>query len=313
MNRIKNPKVSFIEANTDVVGLIHSYFPEYNTDGLVVCPWHRDTKPSLHISEDGRAFCHACGEKAKDIVELVAKLEDLDYEQTKELLYGRIVDVVPECELKAYGKKLGLDAVEYLTMNRHLPSSVIVQFQIGRDPSDNRITLPIYDQFGSCVNIRRMGWLREHKTKALNIKGKGEVRLYPEHLIVKERRLLLVEGEWDMLCGRGFDLPTVTWTGGANGWNDKYTYLFADKLVWILYDNDGAGKKGARQVLEKLQGVAYQAEILKPLDSEGKDLTDWSFTNPQALQFLETDMKTYKFPRRGKKKRYCPMCGQEMK
>lgn len=311
-----DPKVLFLTRNLDILSLVRSYFPEYEPDGLVLCPSHEDSKVSLHINPHGKAYCHSCGFFAKDIVDLISKLDNLPYREVKDMLYNDYVDAIPEAQVTAYQLRLpwhGEAWCHYLVKRRNLSSRVGKDYKLGLDPSDNRITIPIYDQFGSCVNIRRMGWLKEHKEKALNMNGHGEVRLFPENKIVMERRLLLVEGEWDCLCGRAFGLPTVTWTGGASNWNEKYENFFKGKAVWVWYDNDEAGRKGQEQALQRLGSLPAYLNTVSPPSLKENDLTEYSFSGPNFLEWLRDTIKAYKFPKRALRKKYCVTCGQEVK
>lgn len=303
---IKDPKVSFIETHADIPGILNSYFPR---DRPTLCPFHDDHKASLQLYENGGAHCFGCGFHANNIVDLVAKMEDLDFIQTREMLYGEIVDAIPESLVMACHKKLTREAKEYL-QDRNITLGIIKEFKIGYEPATKRITIPVYDQFGTCVNVRRMGWLKSHKEKAINMKGHGEIRLFPENRIVKERRLLLVEGEWDCLVGRANGLPACTWTGGASSWNGKHEYLFRNKAVWILYDHDEAGRKGADQAIKVLKELTPHWTCLAPLSRvKGSDLSNWLRVLPERVQRLKYDIESFKFPKREKRMKVCPMCG----
>ena len=315
---VKDPQVSFIEGSTDILSVIRSYFPEYEDGRLVLCPNHTDEKASLSISLNGKAKCHGCGLVARDIVDFVAKMNDLDYEEVKTMMYEEIVNGIPESKVqacvKALGehKKLRTAARKYLRKTRNLSSSVIEEFKLGYEASSERITIPIYDKFKTCVNMRRIAWTMAYSPKALNLKGHGEVRLFPENKIVFERRLLLVEGEWDCLVGRSMGLPTCTWTGGAASWNEKYEHFFRDKAVWVLYDNDKAGDTGATQAMNKLE-AAQSVHMVANFFERGTDLTDISKANPSWLSALKKTIESFKFPSNHKPKKFCPTCGAEVK
>ena len=317
MKTLKDPLVKFIESESDIVDIISSYFPEWmDISQNVLCPFHEDNKtPSLHIDPSGKGYCHGCGHKFRDVVDLVSQMEGWDYQKTKHELYSDLIHAIPESEVRAYTFNLAKNkkALSWLTFERNISTQVQNKYKVGYEPKSKRLTIPIYDQFDCCVNIRRMGWLKSHRNKALNVKGRGEVKLFPEKDLILERRILLVEGEWDALCARSYGLPAVSWTGGAGSWNDKYTPMFKGKAVWICYDNDKAGDKGVEQAYQKLKGVAEFVDIMAiPPDLKGKDLTDWSFEYPNLLQEFKSCLKEYKFPKRVGKKKICPCCGQEL-
>lgn len=320
MKTLKDPLVSFIENESDVPDIISSYFPDWMDIGQnVLCPFHDDSKTrSLHIDPSGKGYCHGCGHKFKDVVDLVAQMEGWDYQRTKHELYADLIHAIPESEVGVYVTLLNRlnskKAQDWLTMERNISLQVQAKYKIGYEPKSKRLTIPIYDQFDCCVNIRRMGWLKSHRCKALNVKGRGEVRLFPEKDLILERRILLVEGEFDMLCARSFGLPAVTWTGGASNWNEKYENMFRGKAVWICYDNDKAGEEGMVHAYQKLLEIAESVVgVCHSKQTKGKDITDWSFTRPKFLKDLRGKIEIYKFPVRVGKKKICPRCGQIIK
>lgn len=316
---ISDRMVNYIQAKADIEGIIRSMFPDYVTDGLVVCPFHEEKKASLHISPDGKAKCHGCCTfYATNIVDLYGKVHDIGYHEARRVLYDMVVKAIPKSKVRAFmaylNSKRGAEpkhARKYIEDVRRLDMRVAQDFGMGLDPHTHRLTLPVYDQFGSCVNIRLLAWSKKSDCKVINTKDHGEVRLYPEWLIVKEDRVVLVEGEFDMLIGRQYGLPTCTWTAGASNWGNNWTWILKDKIVFILYDNDEAGRKGTDEAVEKLKGVSRCTIVLDPLMKEGKDLNDWARLDHTKVQFLASDVEAYKAPEIVHKN-ICPHCGQEM-
>ena len=304
-----------IEKEVDTVAILSSYFPEWmDISQNVKCPFHDDNlTPSLHIDPSGKGFCHACSYAFSNIVDLVAKMEDITELEAIRMIYSDVIDAIPEHEIEAYVRVLSKNkqAMSYLK-RRKISEGIIHKFKLGFEPSSNRITIPIYDRFGFCRNIRRMGWLPEHRTKTLNSKGRGEVRLFPEKTLLLKRRILLVEGEWDALCGMSHGLDCVTWTGGASNVNKKFVPLFNGKAVWIMYDNDSAGVKGALLNYSTLNGAVAHKEILEIPKRVGKDLTDLTKAkdSDEWIYCLKDVVESYKFSKHKKKDCYCPTCGQ---
>ena len=315
MKRIKTPIALFVEREGVPPNIIKSYFPSWQVgQENVNCPWHDDTKASLHIHPSGKAYCHGCNTAASDVIELVAKMEEKNYAEATKIVHDIIVDPIPESKIMAFKKVLwrNEDALAYLQINRNLTEGTINKFDLGLDPKDDRILIPIRNEFGACVNVRRMGWLKKHERKALNRKEHGEARLFPEGSLALERRVLLCEGEFDCMVARQFGLPAVTWTCGATSWNEKYNYLFQDKAVWILYDNDAGGKQGAELVVKRLDGVAYRTEVVKPLVLNLNDITDWSFNHGHELLALLQRIQDYRFPAKVQVAKICPYCRQKV-
>lgn len=313
--RINDRMVSVIEAKADIPNLIRGWFPEWMGDGNILCPFHNDTNASLHISPDGKAKCYGCDFHARNIVHLFAKMQGVPYDQARKDLYEMVVKAVPMQMVGRMAANLTVErkAYNYLLYKRNLRRTLIQYYQLGLDPHTKRISIPIYDQFMTPVNIRLIAgpWMKETKNKAINLKGHGEIRLYPEWQLIHESKILLVEGEFDCLCARGYSIPAVTWTGGAGGFSKDHIGLLADKTVFLLYDNDEAGEEGKWLMVEKLRGVAREVKVIDPLASEGKDLTDWSFSHEDKVVRLSEYIKSYTVTKE-KIQHMCPTCGRPM-
>jgi DNA primase len=311
---ITDRMLNCIIAKTDVPNTIRSYFPEWISGCFnVVCPFHDDTDPSLHISENGKAHCFGCNWSACNIVDLCSKMEGLAYSEMREVMYKQIVNAIPGQKAFKFHKNLMKNdkALDYVLRKRMITQTQVTKYQLGLDPNTERITVPIYDQFGYLVNIRYIAWDKPSKFKVINDNGHGAARLYPEVDLVKHDKVLLVEGEWDCLIGKTFGLPAITWTGGAGSWDHQYDWMFKNKLVFVLYDNDEAGKAGTQQAVEALRKVAHYVIIPPPL-VRGKDLSDWLRKEPSlAVGIMQSIIKT-KLPEI-KQTKTCPCCGQEVK
>ena len=328
--KVNDKMVSFLEARLDIEEIVHTYFPEWQPDGMVVCPFHDDTKASLHISPEGKAKCHSgqCGWSASNIIDFFSKIEGVTYDKARWLLYEMVVKTIPESRVDTYKKQIWggfksftlgkAPCIRYLLNTRKLGSTTIGKYGIGYDTKTKRITIPIYDQFNRCVNIRKIGWTKKQRdfAKALNTKGYGKVRLYPENQIINEKKIVLVEGEWDMLIGRQAGLPTATWTGGAGGWNDEFAWLFQDKIVFILYDNDRAGVEGAYNQELRISEIADWVEVCSPLSlNVGKDLSEWYGNRVMGMDSFVDHVINFELPvnTKTKKVKRCPCCGQIIK
>jgi len=314
--KMQDRMLDVIVAKSDIPNMIRSWFPDYIDDNNVICPFHDDVNASLHLSPDGKAKCHGgCGFFARNVVDLFAKMEDFTYDEARKILYDEISNAIPVSRVNAFHKALmkNNDALNYLWNSRMIGVPWVKKYNLGYDPRTNRITVPILDQFGTCVNIRYLSWQdNDTKFKAINHKGHGEVRLYPENMLIRENKVLLCEGEFDCLVARSHGIQAVTWTGGADNYNEDYMYMFQGKTVLILYDNDEAGEAGKWKMIDKLRGVAGAFKTVDPLHKKGKDITDWARINPELMIRLKTFMDNYNV-KLAKVKKVCPTCGGEMK
>jgi len=174
----------------------------------------------------------------------------------------------------------------YLTKERGLTKSVIQERLIGHD--GERYTIPILNEFGVCINVRRYkpkARGREPKIVSYD-KGYGTVLLYPMDSLTHEE-IYLHEGEWDALAQLSRGIPAITTTGGAGAWKSTWNPWFTGKIVNICYDVDDAGQQGALRVARELAGVAKEVRIVElPLagEKDDKDITDFYVKHGEDAQ-----------------------------
>jgi len=96
-----------------------------------------------------------------------------------------------------------------------------------------------------------------------------------------KKTIIMTEGEIDAIKLDQEGIPAISPTAGAETFNRELANQLESKTVYIVYDNDEAGKKGIRKVLEFIP----QAKILElPLDS--KDVCDF-FTLHTKQDFID--------------------------
>lgn len=81
-----------LREEVDIVDLIsgHTELRQRGAKWLGLCPFHQDTKPSLHVDPDRRLYhCFAC-KAGGDAIRFVEKIENLDFRGALELLAGRL-------------------------------------------------------------------------------------------------------------------------------------------------------------------------------------------------------------------------------
>lgn len=103
---------------------------------------------------------------------------------------------------------------------------IFINFQIRRDNPDKRIK----------------SWYR----------GTGS-QLFNSDLLRLTPSVIISESPTDAILLQQNGFPAISHTGGATGWNEKWFSPFMHlKSIFILYDNDKAGRKGARKVSKNL-------------------------------------------------------------
>lgn len=144
-----------------------------------------------------------------------------------------------------------------------------------------RITFPIRDQNGKLVSIS--GRL------VLQIKGKPKYDHYsfPSRKILfginlnkenirKKNKCIITEGQMDVISSWQRGLDIVTSSFGAHCSLDHFAILsrYTDN-IYILYDEDGAGKRGTQAVIDFPTWGDLNVNLLNGFFPAGEDLDSW--------------------------------------
>jgi hypothetical protein len=196
---------------------------------------------------------------------IIAEISDAVIQQHHEFLFAKPQLLQKCCEM------LGLKA------------STLKHFRIGyvrRDPHVPRITIPIRGEDGEWADVRLYN-RNDEKAKMLHwAEGHGAVRFFPMEHQRQCQVLVGFEGEKDCMRATEFGVQgAFAFTGGAGKVPDNFAELFKGKTVFLCYDVDEAGKKGAERAAKKIAMVAESVSIIV-LPSEGLpangDFSDWA-------------------------------------
>jgi len=101
----------------------------------------------------------------------------------------------------------------------------------------------------------------------------------PELLAWPAATVFLTEGEKD--ADRLSDLGCTATTVASGKWTDECIKALAGRDVWILEDNDDAGRKRAHEAAAALHGVASTIRVVRLPDLPEKgDVSDWLDLGP---------------------------------
>lgn len=267
------PKIhsEFIDTRRELEGV--SYEEIGNDELKLHCPFHDDKEPSLNLNLRKQVFvCHTCKERG-NVIKLLAKLHNRSYQAEFSHLSQRytisdIKIIHPDRVARACAAiwKHGGKMLEEL-YSRGLTDEMIRRARIGYH--DGRITIPVFDQFGNCRNIRLYS-PGAKRNKLSNTKGYNQLCLYRVKDLEHDRVWVcggelkaLVVGE--LLEGIG----AVASTSGEGSWNPEWTRLFEGKTVYVCMDIDNAGQNAAIRIGNQLAPVAKAVFLVHlPLDRE---------------------------------------------
>jgi hypothetical protein len=153
------------------------------------------------------------------------------------------LDVVEKCH-----QSLTPKIISYLENTRGLSEEVISICKLGYGYFYNKwwITIPIKDINGN-YSFFKLREDPEQGNKKMTWPSGIEAQIYDwDSLLLAENRLVICEGETDVLLLKSKGIPCVTNTHGANTAKEEWMEHFKKEIEYfICYDNDEAGKTGA--------------------------------------------------------------------
>lgn len=266
--------------------------PRENGDIDAHCPMHDDERRSAVINfEKGVWYCNK--------EDIGGSLEDLmeqrdDWVEPPSNGAGSRASRAPSSaaataelpsEASIEGWKLALQAdeiaLEDLKAARGLWTKTAIYFELGWDRSAQAYTIPVRDEQGRLVNVRRYQ-IRppRDRRKIWGVTGHNKPVIYPINVLAKEpKSILLVEGELDAIICNQFGFRAVTRTGAARVWHPAWNKLFKGLVVYVCHDMDTAGQDANRKVARSLTKSGVEVRVVRlpysVTEKHGKDLTDW--------------------------------------
>lgn len=284
--------VAFCEA---VLGPIGSRSDDEIT---CLCNFHEDTRPSMCVNTKSKVFdCHACG-KTGSLIDIWMQHKDLNFKdalldlgQQNNIAAPQAKKVKPPIDAGKVTKwhnqlmSSGCLAKKWLNEKRGLLDEVLTRFRIGWDGDRN--TIPIQDERGNIVNVRRYN--AKNKLKMINyVDGKHKygspARLYGINDLVKRdcEEIFITEGEWDRILMEQHNFPSVTGTHGCKTFRPEWGRFFSGRKVRIVYDCDAEGRSAVEKtvlpIFAKLEKQPAEIKVIwLPLEGspQSKDITDY--------------------------------------
>lgn len=241
--------------------------------------------------------CFSCGKRGNGW-ELASHVLNISIAEAKKELGHRAPKVreVPNEEVIAAHDFL-LDNKEILQIleDRGINKDSVYEHQLGYQPSDHRLWIPIRDEWSRVINVRRHTIDKSVRVKKKFQKtigygqGFNKAVLFPvDEKFDELEEIYLCEGEMDCILARQLGLSAFTVTGGAGSWDYKLNKLLAGKKVWIVYDCDPAGNRGALTVAKAMYPAAQELRIVNlDLEAPAKDLTDFFIEKGHTIDELE--------------------------
>lgn len=164
--------------------------------------------------------------------------------------------------------KILIDYLGHQMISKDVATSKGIRFE------NDKIVIPVFDIDNKFLfNKYRKSPLNNDKTVPKYTYDKGSTSsLYNVHTLKDKDTVFITEGEMKALCLESYGFTAVSTTGGAGAFKEEWVELFKEKKVYIVYDNDEAGVKGAFMVQQKIP----RAQIcFLPQGKYGKDVNDF--------------------------------------
>lgn len=256
-----------------------------------LCPFHTDTNPSFMFNiSTGHGYCFSCKAKAY-LPEILAAFEGIStaeaakitescYRRTTKTVAPRKIQTVDISlsQIQAWQSALATDIKLNSCIKRWgWTKEIVEKYMIGS--SDGRMTFPLYE--GDSLVGLKYYTPGASSNKYQNVAGSTQVCWPLENL--EHDTVYLVEGEKDCITMISAGFNAVTFTTGASVVPKEYIRYFAGKTVYIIYDIDEAGRKGAVTAANSLSFASRKVYIVElPLDGIPKgDLTDAYMKDPE--------------------------------
>lgn len=164
---------------------------------------------------------------------------------------------------------LPLNLIEWLHA-RGITDAVLADNGIGWNGT--HIVIPIKNTEGVVIfnKYRRDPFGPTYQPKYKYEAG-STAHLFNAHKIKESGSIIICEGEMDALRLESSGYVAVTSTGGAGTFKEEWYVLLAYKNLYVCYDNDEAGIRGAVKLLTKLNAKM----VLVPRAEGVKDITDY--------------------------------------
>lgn len=164
---------------------------------------------------------------------------------------------------------------------RGITDAIINEFKLGwgKFYGKNWITIPIKDIYGAFIYFKLRQDPSVGNEKITYPKG-TEAQIYGWDVLAnpENKQIVICEGELDRLALLSKNITAITSTHGAMTFKQEWCgKVGKDRTIYICYDNDDAGKKGAERVAKMVENGGNKTYIITLPNEvgEGGDITDY--------------------------------------
>lgn len=276
--------IESIKASNPLDQVVERFTGQQIEKHKISCPLHSDTTPSMHIYDDGGFKCFQCGVHG-DVLDFVGYFyfgqrydAATHFSDVIDKLGGINIAPLPERIVKPKPEpaKLSIDLASIMDWHLNMPDSrraywlkrglfdqTINDFMLGWD--GKRYTIPHLYRLVPFGVKRRQSDVEDgipHKYTSVTGSRSG---LFNADVLWNTDKVVICEGEIDAMLLTQWGFPAVSSTAGAGTWKADWVKLFSSvRQIFILYDNDAAGRTGSSLVfatMRRAKIINYPANI----------------------------------------------------
>ena len=257
--------------------------------------------------ETGQYECKKCGERG-NLITLKKHFGETELKPCKKSTFN--AGLVEKCH-----EALPNYIREYLH-GRGLTDIIINAYKLGWGTFYGKrwITIPIPDIYGNFSFFK----LREDPNTGNNkITYPKEIKaqIYGlDTLASNTEKIVICEGELDRLLLLSKDVPAITSTHGAMTFKEEWVEKIGkDKKIYICFDNDETGKKGAERVVKLLESTKNEIHIVTLPQEVGDkgDITDYFIKLNESVDDL-FNKYSKPYPEQIDTSQFKPLSSQEL-
>ena len=295
---------------------------EGNKEQAVLCPFdhrtasgipYQETRPSAHVNTIDNLFhCKSCNTGLSEL-QFIQEVLGCDYSSARKL--QQVFQT--EETLADWDESVPLTkATKDRALALGISEEVINELKI-RTPAQpfkqDIISFPVF-MYDHLVDIRNYDPGNTPKIRSRKDSLAGLIipfDLWQETSL--DKVTIICAGEKDMALARTHGFNAITITGGERA-TPIALKAFKDRKVAICYDNDDAGKEGAKNLANSLLKYAKEVKVVTGFHEickeKGEDITDffmkYNKTKQDLIKYIK-DTPVYEYTELDKKKKNLPI------
>ena len=276
-------------------------FPHKTTSGTI----YREERPSAGVNLAKNVFhCFSCGRSYSETSFCAAYL-GISYSNAVKFL-KHFHKSKPLKSWKDQEERMDDENAIEILKNLKVSPQIVKQLHIGYKGAGKEISIPIimFDRIMDIVTYRP-GQKPKYKRELGSMSG----LICPFDAWIREpkdRNTIICAGEKDMIKARTLGFNAISFTGGEQNIPKLFLELFNNRNVYIIYDNDEAGKNGSKKLATALKhngANPYIVDISETCKEQGEDLYDFfSKYNKSKTDLIEIMQNTQPFTEEDYKK-----------